>query len=365
MPEEEKSMALQRIAYVVNVFPKFSETFIANEIVEVQRRGVAVTILSRRRPQDEVRHAVVRDNRLESLTCYEPDRFRDLLRSFQPQLIHAHFATRATETARELALATGLPYTFTAHRYDIFDRPPEDFAQRCRDAGAVITVSEANVMHMVGELHAPADNLSVIPCGVDTTQFQPVAQVAGEVPWIVCVARLHPVKNLPVLLKACALLRDRGVAFKCVVLGEGDARAQIEEQRRELNLQDLVDLPGAADQDQVRGWWQRATVGVLTSRSEGMPVSFMEALSCGVPIVGPSVGGIPEMIDHGVNGYVVPPDNPAAVAEEIETILRDPARRARMGAAARQTALNRFSVGAQVDAMLAVWNRVLRQRHAA
>ncbi len=358
-------MVLQRIAYVVNVFPKFSETFIANEIAEVQRRGVAVTILSRRRPQDEVRHAVVRDNRLEEITCYDPERFHDVLRSFQPQLIHAHFATRATEVARDLSRTTGLPFTFTAHRYDIFDRPPADFAQRCRDADAVITVSEANVMHMVDQLGAPTDNLSVIPCGVDTTRFQPSRREVGEVPWIVCVARLHPVKNLPVLLKACALLRDRGVAFKCVVLGEGDARAQIEEQRRELDLQNLVDLPGAADQDQVRGWWQRATVGVLSSRSEGMPVSFMEALSCGVPIIGPSVGGIPEMIQHGVNGFVVPPDSPEGLAEEIETILRDPMLGARMGIAARESALNRFSVEAQVESMMAVWNRVLRHRYAA
>lgn len=353
--------SIRRITYVVNVFPKFSETFIANEIAELRRRDVEVQILSRRRPADDLRHAVVVENGLEAITCYDPAEFATTLRRFRPQLIHAHFATRATETARALATAAALPYTFTAHRYDIYDRPPADFAARCRAAAAVITVAEANAHHMTQILDAPRAGLHIIPCGIDTRQFAPAPRVAETPPWIVCVARLHPVKNLPVLLRACALLRDRGLVFRCAIIGEGDERPLIEAERHTFGLDELVVLTGAADQDQVRGWWQRAAVGVLTSRSEGMPVSLMEAMACGVPVVGTAVGGIPEMINDGHDGYVVPPDAPANVAAAIARLLTDAERAQRMGAAARVTALRRFSVEAQVDALLAVWEEVVLQ----
>lgn len=353
--------SLRRITYVVNVFPKFSETFIANEIAELRRRGVEVQILSRRRPAETLRHAVVIENGLENIACYDPAEFEAALRRFRPQLIHAHFATRATETARTLAAATGLPYTFTAHRYDIYDRPPADFATRCRAAAAVITVAEANARYMTSSLGAPRAKLHVIPCGIDTRQFAPGPRTTETPPWIVCVARLHPVKNLPMLLQACALLRNSGLPYRCAVIGEGDARPLIEAERRRLGLDESVFLAGAADQSQVCEWWQRAAVGVLTSRSEGMPVSLMEAMACGVPVVGTAVGGIPEMINDGHDGYVVPADAPARVAEVLARLLADPERARQMGTAARMTALRRFSVQAQVDALLAVWQEVVRQ----
>lgn len=358
-------MRLKRIAYVVNVFPKFSETFIANEIVEVQRRGIEVRILSRRRPQETMRHAVVTDHRLEEITCYGEEAFAPTLRAFRPQLIHAHFATRATDTARRLAREANLSYSFTAHRYDIYDRPPTDFAARCREAGAVITVADANADYMVQQLGATRENLSVIPCGVDTEQFAPVARPPDSPPLLVCVARLHPVKCLPVLLHACARLVDRNVAFRCVVIGEGDARRQIETVRQQLGLERVVELLGAQSQAQVREWWQRAAIGVLSSRSEGMPVSFMEAMASGVPVVGPSVGGIPEMINHGHSGLVVAPNSPAALAAALESLLRDSTLRERMGIAARASALERFSVTAQIDQLQSVWQRILQHRHAA
>lgn len=351
--------SVRRITYVVNVFPKFSETFIANEIAELRRRGVRVQILSRRRPDETLRHPVVTQNDLEAVTCYEPDRFESALRKFNPQLIHAHFATHATETARTLAAATQLPYTFTAHRYDIYDRPPPDFAARCHAAAAVVTVSETNANHMTAVLGAPRGKLRVIPCGIDTSLFAPAPHDAHDAPWIVCVARLHPVKNLPVLLRACALLRERGLAFRCAIVGEGEARHAVEAERRALGLEEHVVLTGAADQNEVRAWWRRAAVGVLTSRSEGMPVSLMEAMACGVPVVATAVGGIPEMIENGRDGYVAPPDAPAAVAQTIARLLADPTHARRLGKAARATAVRRFSLETQIDALLAMWQEVI------
>lgn len=358
-------MILKRIAYVVNVFPKFSETFIANEIAELRRRGVEVIILSRRLPVEALRHKVVTDNGLEALTCYDETRFLPLLRRFRPQLIHAHFATQPTELARNLANTLGIPYSLTAHGYDVYRRPPADFAERCRSASAVITVSEANADYMINQLGASASNLSVIPCGVDTHWFKPKMAKHSVIPLLVCVARMRPVKNLPVLLRACGMLRDQGLKFRCVVLGDGEDRPMLEALRESLGLNTIVRFMGLTSQENVRKWWRKASIGLLTSLSEGMPVSLMEALSCAVPVVAPAVGGIPEMVRQGVNGIVVPVDNATAVSDAITEILSNSGKAHEMSLAARETALNQFSISLQIDRLLSVWNQILYSRHAA
>src|SRR5436309_11213316 len=141
-------MTLQRIAYIVNVFPKLSETFIARELVELERRGVEVRILSLRRPTESLQHEFVIGTGLAERTVYDAGEFGEVLRSFRPQVVHAHFATESTATAQQLAGEMGLPFTFTAHGYDIYRRPPDDFAVRAATAHAVITVSESNARHI-------------------------------------------------------------------------------------------------------------------------------------------------------------------------------------------------------------------------
>ena len=358
-------MALKRIAYALNVFPKFSETFIANEIAELRRRGIEPILLSRRNPVEDLRHKVVTENRLEVLAHYDQEEFLPLLRDFRPQLIHAHFATQPTELARELAARLEIPYCLTAHGYDVYRRPPGDFAERCRDAGAVVTVSSANARYMIDELGAPPSNLSVVPCGVDTTWFEPGTNANAENPLLLCVARLRPVKNLSILLQACALLRERGFVFRCVIVGDGEERASLEAERARLGLESSVEFAGLASQEAVRDYWRQASVGLLTSLSEGMPVSLMEALSCGVPVVAPAIGGIPEMIRQCDDGFVVPVNDAPAAADAVAKILGDPALESAMRRAARESARQRFSIEVQVDRLLEIWDRVLHRQQAA
>jgi glycosyltransferase involved in cell wall biosynthesis len=97
---------------------------------------------------------------------------------------------------------------------------------------------------------------------------------------------------------------------------------------------------------------------VLTSQSEGMPVSLMEAAACGVPAVAPSVGGIPELIEDGETGFVTVPNDAASTAAALATVLTDRPRRSRMGVAARARAVSRFSAARQVDTLLSLWSAV-------
>ncbi len=300
-------MSITDVAYVVNMFPKLSETFIANEVAELVRRGVTCRVLSLKAPTETLRHPVVKTLPLDEMVYFDEAAFRQSLAATPPDVVHAHFATEPTRVARAIGRDLDLPYTFTAHGYDVYRRPPADLAARVREAAAVVTVSEANAQHLVEACGADRRRLHVLPCGVDVDRFVP-APARVEPATVVCVARLRPVKNLGVLLHACRLLKDRGLTVRTVVIGEGPSLAELEALRARLGLEREVSFEGAQDQDAVCAWWQRATVAVLTSDSEGMPVSLMEAAACGVPAVAPSVGGIPELIAHGETGFVTAPN---------------------------------------------------------
>src|SRR5437899_6661892 len=347
-------MMLRRVAYVVNVFPKLSETFIAWELAELRRRSVEVCILSLRPPDEELRHEIVTEAGLGERVIYDPKEFRAALLEFQPELLHAHFATEPTAAARELAAELRVPFTFTAHGYDIYRKPPADFADRAAAAAAVVTVSEANARYIVKNFGVPTAHIHVIPCGVDGERFSPHGERL-EPPHVVCVARLRPVKNLGLLLEACAVLQSRGVEFRCVLVGDGPCRDELEAIRARLGLSGVVELVGAAEQAEVLAWWRRATIAALPSTSGGMPVSLMEAAACGRPAVATAVGGIPELVEDGVTGLLVPVGDTQALAAALEQSLRNPELAARMGVAARRRVEERFSLMGQVDRLLALW----------
>jgi glycosyltransferase involved in cell wall biosynthesis len=298
---------------------------------------------------------------LEQFTSYEPKDFSRIVQEFRPQLLHAHFATEATAMAIELATEHQLPFTFTAHGYDIHRKAPPDFGARAAAAKAVVTVSQSNADYIGRTFGVPPSHIHIIPCGVDTERFQPASAIGlmPETPLIVCVARQVTVKNLGLLLDACSLLAMRGTNFRCVLVGDGPCRGELEEKRARLGLGGFVQMPGAAEQADVLKWWQRASIGVLTSDNEGMPVSLMEAAACGVPVAATAVGGVPELVADGATGLLVPPNDAGALTAALERLLGEPGLRTRLGTAARQRAEKKFSVRRQVDQLLALWSEIL------
>jgi glycosyltransferase involved in cell wall biosynthesis len=172
------------------------------------------------------------------------------------------------------------------------------------------------------------------------------------------------VKNLGLLLEACALLHRHGVKFRCVSVGDGPLSGELKARRTALGLDAVVEFTGALTQEEVLPWWQRADVAVLTSENEGMPVCLMEAAACGVPAVATSVGGIPELVADGITGLLAPANDAAGLASALRGLIENPARAAEMGLAARQRAMERFSLARQVDSLLALWKEVLSCRIA-
>ncbi len=349
-----------RLAYIVNVFPKISETFIAHEVAELLRRGVEVEIFSLRNPQETLRHEVISRTGLEKRVHYRVEEFAGLIKGFEPNLLHAHFATEPTAAAWEFSRHLQIPFTFTAHGYDIRRKPPADFRERALAAARVITVSQANANYLVDNFQVPKEHISIIPCGVDLNLFKPAcARPCEDAPLVLCVARHVKVKNLTLLLEACSILVGRGVSFQCAMIGDGPLRQELEATRAKLGLETVVQMPGSASQEQVLRWLQQAAAAVLTSENEGMPVALMEAAACGVPAVAPAVGGIPELIADGVTGFLTPAGDPEALAAVLQRLLEDSALRKQMSAAALLRANRLFSLSAQVNSLLKTWSAIL------
>jgi glycosyltransferase involved in cell wall biosynthesis len=346
-----------RIAYVVKEFPVVSQTFIASELVELRRRGIELRILALERTPGSRPHRFVTRAGLAGLTVWGRAAWAGAVHELAPEILHAHFATEPAAAARELSAQMRIPFTFTAHGYDIYEESPPDLPARAAAAAAVITVSQANAEALTRLGVEPA-RIRVIPNGVDLSRFRRRRGAKPERGLIVCVARQHPAKNLGLLLDACALLRDRGTSFRCLLLGGGRCSAALRSQAAALGLAELVEFVGTVDHDDVAEAWQRASIAVLTSRREGLPVSLIEAAAAGVPAVATAVGGVPELVADGETGLLVPPGDTAALAAALGRLIAEPDRALELGRAARARAEERFSLERQVDALLGLWRTI-------
>ena len=126
-----------------------------------------------------------------------------------------------------------------------------------------------------------------------------------------------------------------------------------------MELHHCFEFMGTMTQREVLAWWRRASIGVLSSESEGMPVSLIEAAACAVPVVATRVGGVEELVENGVTGLLVRPGDAVGLADSLERLLEDPELAARMGLAARQVAERKFSLTLQVDRLIGLWENLL------
>jgi glycosyltransferase involved in cell wall biosynthesis len=400
-----------RLAYLMSRFPKATETFILYEILEVERLGHHVEIFPlvleresvvqpgaaalvdrahdlrpwsrpvlaaqlhwlRRRPLTylgswlgAIRGTIRSPRFLLRALVAVPIGAAIARRVVDLDLdhIHAHWATHPTLAAWVAARLSGRPYSFTAHAHDIqVERAMLD--QKIRSARFVVTISEANRRLLAGWYGATAEvKTIIIHCGADPAVFAPppardMAKVDGGAvatpsptrpAALVCVASLQPQKGQRHLVDACRLLRDRGRAVRCTLVGEGEERPALEAQIRTLGLEDVVSLVGAQPRDRVVAIVEAADVVVQPSivlpsgKTEGIPVALMEALAAERAVVASEVSGIPELVVDGVTGLLVAPGDPVALADAIERLLDDPALRARLGSAGRSKVLEEFDL---------------------
>jgi glycosyltransferase involved in cell wall biosynthesis len=254
--------------------------------------------------------------------------FRQAVAEFKPDLVFAPWAYPDGWAAGRLARAAGLPVVLQVHGSDVLllDRYP---ARRRRTVEAVTAADGVvAVSHdIAGKLRAMGvanRNLRVIHDGVDRGLFHPgPARPANAEPELLFVGNLVPVKAVDVLLAACGRLVAHGLLVRLTVVGGGPLRAALGRQAAALGLAGRVRFTGPVAQTELPGLYRAADLFVLPSRSEGVPNVLLEASACGVPWVASAVGGIPEIAPLG-RSRLVPPGDPATLADAIRHTLADP-----------------------------------------
>jgi glycosyltransferase involved in cell wall biosynthesis len=196
----------------------------------------------------------------------------------------------------------------------------------------------------------------VVHCGVDTGLFQPRSKAlrsAGDPLTIVCVGSLEEKKGQRYLVEACEILRARGVNFMCHLIGDGATREALAQQIAAAGLDDMVRLEGGQPRSEVARFLQSADVVALPSivtksgKMEGIPVALMEPLACEVPVVSTRISGIPELVEDGVTGLLVPPADAAALADALQRLAEQPELGLRMGRAGREKVLAEFDLATE------------------
>jgi glycosyltransferase involved in cell wall biosynthesis len=284
----------------------------------------------------------------------------------RPQIVNIHFASPSALYFIALAPWLGYRVVVTCHGSDILRPLPGDapfLAQVIGGADAVTAVSEAIATQLADEGLAPESAPVVIANGVDTRFWHPgpPREASRGDPLLVAVGRLERVKGFDVLIRACAALGQRGCRARLVIVGEGSEQKALAQQAASLGLGGKVQFAGRRSPEEIRAYLHEADLFVLPSRSEGMPLSLLEAMATGTPVVAADVGGVAHTA--GNIARLVPPDDPEALAEAVADLLGDPGARAALGERSRARA-EAFSVIGAHDAYEALMRDLVRARRA-
>jgi len=281
--------------------------------------------------------------------------------------LHAHFCHGTTTVAWLTSMITGVPFSFTAHARDLYQdalNPAGLLVRKVHAARFAVTCTEASRVHLarIGDgvpVHCVYHGLNAdLARLLAQSPARPAMSDTAMRP--LGVGRLVPKKGFDVLVEACALLRRRGLAVEATIAGEDGAHAA--EVRRRIaarGLADAVRLAGPLAQAALLEAYRRATIFCLPCRvaadgdRDGIPNVLIEAMACGLPVVTTGVSGIPELVVDGVNGLVVPAEDPRALAEAMVRLHRDPALAERLGRAAQAAVRERFD-GERLTAHLAL-----------
>ncbi len=396
------------LAVVLKGWPRLSETFIAQELVALESRGLQFEVWSMRHPTDTKRHALhdalqAKVHYLPEYLYQEPRRvvsglfrgmrlpgfgaalrlwlkhlLRDptpnrvrrfgqalvLAREASPDLkfIYAHFMHTPASVALYASIMRGVEWGFSAHAKDIWLSPEWEKRDKLARADFGVTCTRLGAEHLRSLSTAPS-RLDLVYHGLDLSRFpsppehRPPLNGSAEPVTILSVGRLVEKKGYDLLLDALARLPAQ-IQWRFVQIGGGDLSARLKEQAMSLGLTSRIEWRGSRNQDEVIESLRKADIFVLPSRiaedgdRDGLPNVLMEAASQELAILSTKVSSIPEFIESGKEGVLVEP-NAQALAEALADMISAPELRARYGAAARNRLVERFGMNAGIDKLSA------------
>jgi glycosyltransferase involved in cell wall biosynthesis len=289
---------------------------------------------------------------------------RELNRDQKISLIHAHAPLPCGHAAMLLSAELGVPYVVSVHGLDAFSTEQVSgragewcrrISQRVyRSSRRVICISE-RVREQVLEGTGLTCRTSVVHNGVDPDMFSPGTEPSPEGAIVLCVGNLLPIKGHELLVRAVASLVPDFPALTLEIIGHGPEFSRLQALAQQFQISERIRFLGRQSRQQVAAAMRRCTVFALPSRYEGLGCVYLEAMSVGKAVIGCRGQGIAEIIQHGSNGFLVGPDNERELTLALGMLLRDEARRSQIGAAARDTILEKLTLEQQAERLARIY----------
>jgi glycosyltransferase involved in cell wall biosynthesis len=400
----------KRLIYLIGTYPSLTTTFIDREIRALRGWGIDVQVVAMRRPPPD--QPLSRDQQgggagviylfpvawfsfiaghvyfllrrprcfirtlLYLLTQPHPDprsRVKTLLhfgegvyaayliRGQRFRELHVHFADRAATIGLIMGRLLRKPYSLSIHAgADIYVNPIL-LHEKAVEARHIVTCTQYNKSHLVTIVGRNiADKITYVPHGLELTRYHPTPPQPNGRPIILSVGQLAERKGIDHLIRSCRVLQDRGYEFACHIVGQGPQQPLLEDLIAHLGLNDRVTLHGALPHEAVIDQYKRATLFALpciqtkNGDIDGIPNVLLEAMAMQLPVVSTDLSAIPELVQDRVNGLLVPPENPTALADALADLIDRPDLRERFGYNGRRLVLESFDVEHNVRRLAAI-----------
>lgn len=397
-----------KVLYVLDSFPKLSETFILNEIVELIRNGIDVKVLAMRNPLENIINEDFSSNKLFERTRYfclpaplklefrrgiSPSFYYHMLKAFKKyhtvtnfkqmvrlsyylpyyrdtDLVHAHFAYKAAVTGMQIANLLGKPFTFTAHAYEIFSRP--DYSKgRLKtltdNAERIITPSVFNKNYIIKETGCAEEKIEIVRATIRAEKFSnksPGNGARGEIK-IIAIGRLVEKKGFEYLIRAMRSVVKENSSVFLNIIGDGNQKKELMELSENMNLSRCVNFLGSRSNEECVQELSSSDIAVLpcvvakNGDLDVCPLTLQEAMAMGIPVVSTTVGSIPELITDGEEGLLVPERDESALAKAITKLIDNPILGQEMGKKGREKILREFNITTQAEKLLRTWENVI------
>lgn len=388
-----------RLAYFTNTYPRATDTFIRREVIGLRERGFEVLTFSVRKAgaDHDVDEEIIEEknnthyllpcspiklfaSQLRAL-CSQPKSFlqtlclayktsrpgikghflqliyfveaillADLVKEHKVEHLHNHLGDNSGTVTLLAAKFADITYSISIHGPHIFfDALHWALDTKTANASFISCIGHYCKSQMMLYTHKQDwDKFKIVRCGIDLSQFK-YREPAKKINKLVYVGRLSAEKGVPVLFDSLQILKSRGYDFELNLLGDGDARQELEASANEYGISEQVQFAGFVDQKTIADTLKSSDIFVLPSFAEGIPVSLMEAMAMGVPVIATYVGGITELVIDKVTGQMVYPSDPEGLANAIAYYIDNPDECKRISKTAREKVTAEFNIDDQVD----------------